>query len=205
MLRIISGIVLLIAAAALLSCDRNSTPGISEDSPTGAYKRLYTAVKAKDTAAIEAVMTKSTIDFAKANAARTNQTLDKMLSNGLTATTFSPTMPQIRDERINGDMGAVEVYNSKDRVWEDLPFIKQDGAWKLAIGELWANTFRSPGKSESQKEAEAANAMGNNMIPMNVNSNANVVMVHPGQNGTANNAKKTPMAVPPPKPVTTPK
>jgi hypothetical protein len=181
MYKIIIGIVFLTAASILISCNRGSTAVGSEDSPTGAYKRLYTAVKSKDTQAIEAVMTKKTIDFAKANAARTNQTLDKMLSNGFTATTFSPSMPQIRDERINGDMGAVEVFNSKDNIWEDLPFIREDGAWKLAIGELWAGTYKSPGKSQGEKEREAANASGNNMIPMNINANANFTSVRPAQ------------------------
>jgi hypothetical protein len=208
MLRVITGIILLVAAAVLISCDRSSTStpraAAGGDSPTDAYQKLYAAVKAKDTQAIEAVMTRSTIDFAKANAARTKQTMDQMVANGLTGTTFSPTLPQIRDERINGDMGAVEVYNSKDKDWEDLPFIREDGGWKLAIGELWANTFRSPGKSESQKEREATNAMGNNLIPTNINVNSNVTIVRPGQNPISNSVPRPPANVPA-RPAATPK
>jgi hypothetical protein len=206
MLRIITGAVVLITVAILLSCSRGpASDNGGADSPTEAYKRLYSAVKAKDTGAIEAVMTKATLEFAKGNAARTKQTMDQMVANGLTATTFSPTLPQIRDERINGNMGAVEVYNSKDNVWEDLPFIKEDGSWKLAIGELWANTFKSPGKSESVKEHEAANAMGNNMIQMNINANANVTVVRPQFPGQPSNSAQKPPSNVVPKPVTTPR
>ena len=161
-----------------MSCERQqsanvSTNGAGGNSPTDAYKKLYAAVKAKDPEAIKAVMTNGTLEFAKANAARTHQTLEQMIANGFTATTFSPELPQIRDERINGDMGAIEVLNSKDNRWEDLPFIREGDTWKLAIGEMWAGKFKSPGKGQAQLDAEAANAMSNNMIPLNANVNGN--------------------------------
>jgi hypothetical protein len=178
MKRIIFGCIFIVLSAVLMSCERQqsanvSTNGAGGDSPTDAYKKLYAAVKAKDSQAIEAVMTNATIEFAKANAARTHQTLEQMIANGFTATTFSPNLPQIRDERINGDMGAVEVFNSKDNRWEDLPFIREGSTWKLAIGEMWAGKFKSPGKGRAQLDAEAANAMSNNMIPLNANVNGN--------------------------------
>ena len=178
MKRIIFGCIFIVLSAVLMSCERQqsanvSTNGAGGDSPTDAYKKLYAAVKAKDSQAIEAVMTNATIEFAKANAARTHQTLEQMIANGFTATTFSPNLPQIRDERINGDMGAVEVFNSKDNRWEDLPFIREGNAWKLAIGEMWAGKFKSPGKGRAQLDAEAANAMSNNMIPLHANVNGN--------------------------------
>ena len=76
-------------------------------------------------------------------------------------------------------MGAIEVYNAKDRVWEDLPFIREDGVWKLAIGDMFAGSYQTPGKSESQKEQEAANALGNNMIPLDENANVNMNAIKP--------------------------
>lgn len=178
MKRIIFGIIFLTFAAILVSCERPSTANLSTngpggDSPTDAYKKLYAGVKAKDSEAIKAIMTKGTMEFAKANAARTRQSLEQMIANGFTATTFSPTLPQMRDERIDGDMGAVEVYNSKDNRWEDLPFIRENGTWKFAIGEAWSGKFKSPGKGQALREAEAANAMSNKMIPLNANGNGN--------------------------------
>ena len=185
MKRIIFGVVLLAVTAILIGCNRPSgangtnPTGSGEDSPTGAYKRLYAAVKAKDVEGIKAAMSKKSIEFAKMAGGQQNKPLEKVLENGFTGTTFSDSLPQIRDERVNGDMGAVEVHNDKDNKWEDLPFVREDGAWKLAIGEMFAGTWKSPGKSQSEKEREAANAMSNNMIPMNVNANANFTGVHP--------------------------
>src|SRR5262245_54103438 len=82
------------------------------DSPTSAYKRLYAAVKAKNTDSIKKEMTQKTLDFAKMAAERYGKTLSQAVENGFTATTFSDTLPSIREERIKGNMGAVEVWNS---------------------------------------------------------------------------------------------
>ena len=185
MKRLILCSTLLALASVLIGCNPQSTSKTSnataagEDSPTGAYKRLYAAVKAKDTEAIKAVMSKKSIEFAKMAAGRQNQPLEKVFENGFTATTLADSLPQIRDERVSGDMGAIEVHNDKENKWEDLPFVHEDGAWKLAIGEMFADTWKSPGKSQSEKEREAANALSNNMIPLNMNANANFRGGHP--------------------------
>ncbi|MEO6334523.1 MAG: hypothetical protein ABIO91_06005 [Pyrinomonadaceae bacterium] len=151
-------------------------------SPTDAYKQLYAAVKAKDVEKIKSVMTKKTQEFAQMVAARQNSPIEKVFENGFTATTFSESLPDIRDERINAEYGSVEVWNAKDKIWEDLGFVYEDGSWKLAIGEMFGGTFKSPGPGRAFKEQEAANLLSNNMVPVNVantNSNGNVKMIIP--------------------------
>jgi hypothetical protein len=138
--------------------------GLLAQTPTEAYQMIYNNVKAKQTNAIKQLMTEKTIGLAQAQAQRSNSPLEKVFENGFTATTFSPTMPEIRDERVKGEMGAIEVYNSKDSRWEDLPFIKEKGGWKLAVGDLFAGTYQSPGKGLAQMESEASNSMGNKMV-----------------------------------------
>ena len=108
--------------------------------------------------------------------------LEKVYENGFTGTTFSETLPEIRDERVLDGWGAVEVRNVKENRWEDLPFVYENGAWKFAIGELFSGEFKSPGKSQDQKDKEAANAMRPPQAPVNmmqqkpnsVNANVNV-------------------------------
>ena len=170
---------LVLTAIAFLVFACGQPAATYEDSPTGAYKKLYAAVKSKDAEGIKAVMTKKSLEFADMAASQQHKTANEVLENGFTASTFSPTLPQIRDERINGNMGAIEVYNAKDRVWEDLPLIREDGVWKLAIGDMFAGSYQTPGKSESQKEQEAANALGNNMIPLDENANVNMNAIKP--------------------------
>lgn len=152
--------LLLVCIAAVFSCSGEvSRPGGTGDTPTEGYKRLYNAVKSKDTEAIKNTMTEKTIAFGKSTAAQYGTPEPKMFENGFTATTFSDTMPAIRDERVKDNMGAVEVWNSRESKWEDLPFMLENGVWKLAIGETFGGTFKSPGKGRDVIEKEAANAV----------------------------------------------
>ena len=66
-------------------------------------------------------------------------------------------------------------------------FIHEGGAWRLAIGDEFGGRFKSPGKSRSTREREAANLSGNNQIEMRPPSNmpsgmdANVKPMVPNQ------------------------
>ena len=185
---------------AFSSCQSGGTqPAGAAQTPTEAYKMLYAAVKSKETEKIKQMMSKDSIGLVEMQAAKTNQPVEKVFSNGLTATTLSASLPQIRDERVNGDFGAIEVWNEKQREWEDLPFVKEDGAWKLAVGNLFSGKFEAPGKSQSMREREAANLSNPNhgMIPMsNANANGNTAPINkiqiprqpPSPAAAANNA-----------------
>jgi hypothetical protein len=156
---------LLAVVAVAFSCGGQNGAG-GGDSPTDAYKRLYAAVKAKDIEAIKQQMTAKTIDLGKVSMQRFGKTEQQAYENGFTATTFSDTLPNIRDERIKDDSGAIEVWNSKESKWEDLPFLKEDGRWKLAVGDAFGGSFKSPGKGRDLLEKEAANALQGNTAPM---------------------------------------
>ncbi len=180
-----------------LACEpTGGSPGAA-GSPTAAYQQLYAAVKSKDTEKIKAVLSKKTHEFADMVASRQNQPVEKVFENGFTATTFAESLPEIRDERISGEFAAVEVWNAKDKRWEDLGFVMEDGTWKLAIGEMFAGSFKSPGKGRAIKEQEAANATSNTMVPgipgnadvnmnANVNSNSNVKVIIPKERPQSN-------------------
>ena len=159
MYRIFFLTIALTLMAIGFACGGGTAPaGSSGDSPTEAYKRLYAAVKSKDTEAIKAQMTAKSHDFAKMASERNNTPIEKVFENGFTATTFAEKLPEIRDQRIKDQYGSVEVWNSKDSRWEDLPFVNDNGTWKFAIGELFAGSFVSPGKGRDMLEKEAANA-----------------------------------------------
>ncbi len=147
-----------------------------KDTPTEAYKRLYAAVKSKDTESIKRQLSQKTISLAEMSGQRFNKTNEQVFENGMTATTFSDTLPPMRDERVKDNMGALEVWNSKDKKWEDVPFVFEDGAWKLAIGEGFAGTYERPGMGRDFREKEAANAV----------SNSNVIIVPPNANLAGN-------------------
>ncbi|MGD9561556.1 MAG: hypothetical protein AB7F88_04705 [Pyrinomonadaceae bacterium] len=145
----------------------------TSDSPIEAYKRLYAAVKEKNTDKIKAEMSGISQEFAESLAGRQNKEIAEVYANGFTATTFAPNLPQIRDPRTTNCWAAVEVWNSTDSRWEDLPFVNEGGSWKLAIGEMFSGEYQSPGKGMDQLEKEAANTSVGN-VPMAPNPIANV-------------------------------
>jgi hypothetical protein len=176
MLRIF-GLILLISGMAMTFACGGPGPAGGGDTPTEAYKRLYAAVKSKNVDSVKENLTKKTLDFAVSVSQRNNTPLEKVFENGFTATTFAESLPEIRDERVKENMASVEVYNSKDKIWEDLPFILEDGKWKLAVGDIFAGSFKSPGPGRAIKEKEAANAMNPNqgqVIQPAANANLNV-------------------------------
>ncbi|MEO5857437.1 MAG: hypothetical protein ABIR33_00665 [Pyrinomonadaceae bacterium] len=172
--------LLLALGATFIACgDKPAANAISNvsqtnenDTPTDAYKRLYAAVKAKNTEAIKAEFSKNSIGAAEAQAAKMKVPAEEAYRNGFTATTFAETLPEIRDERVNGTMGAIEVWNAKEKKWEDLPFIREESGWKLAVGDLFAGNWKSPGPGRDAKERAAANAVSGNSGMINAMSNA---------------------------------
>jgi hypothetical protein len=176
--------IILCLAAVFIACGdqpggnsntaATAGPADPNDTPTAAYKRLFAAVKSRDLEAIKTEFSQKSIAMAQTQAARANVQVEEVYKNGFTATTFSETLPEIRDERVKGDMGAVEVWNARDKMWEDLPFIREGSGWKLAVGDAFAGSWRRPGPGRSAREMEASNiASGSNGI---INGSPNVNM-----------------------------
>ena len=160
-------------------------------SPTEAYQELFKAVKAKDTDAIKSMMSKDSVGLAQMQAGQSKKDISEVLANAFTKTTFNPTLPPIRDERIKGIYGAIEVFIPKDSKWENVPFIAEDGMWKLAIGNLFAGSFKSPGESRSMTERKNANAAGQTDLVPYTNKNINM-NVKPQIIDTNSNVKRVP-------------
>lgn len=180
MKKIILLALIIASLAILMSCSETPKTDVvsceaNGDTPAAAYKRLFDAVKSKNTESIKAELTKSTVELGEMTAARYKKSLESAYENGFTATTFSPTLPEIRDDRVNCNMGAVEVWNSNEQKWEDVPFMLENGRWKLAYGDAFRGTFKSPGKGMAMREAEAANAARGNAPPTASNSNTNTL------------------------------
>ncbi|MGH9820463.1 MAG: hypothetical protein ACRD43_09875 [Pyrinomonadaceae bacterium] len=170
-----------------------STSGVgTNDSPTEAYKRLFAAVKSKDINAIKNEMSKQSNTLVASIAAMQKKSVDDVYANGLTSSLHSDTLPEMRDERVNNEMGALEVYNSGTHKWEDIPFILEDGRWKLAVGDALKGTYKSPGKGRDQKEKEAANALSN------MNNGGNKTGPAVSSNSAASVENNQPATKPPP-------
>ncbi|HEY8563638.1 MAG TPA: hypothetical protein VIL74_24880 [Pyrinomonadaceae bacterium] len=152
-------------------------------SPSEAYRMLFAAVKSQDSAKIKSMLSKNTMGLAQRASGMQKKSIEEVIKNGFTQTTFSDTMPQLRDERVKGNFGAVEVWNATLKQWDDVQFLLEDGSWKLAIGDAFAGKWESPGKSQGVIERENANASNpNTMIQKLPAANTNVSNL-PRKNG----------------------
>ncbi|HZH34339.1 MAG TPA: hypothetical protein VEX64_05825 [Pyrinomonadaceae bacterium] len=187
---------LIVGAVVLAACQNTSSNSngnnaaggggnASSNTPTEAYKSLYEAVKSKNTESIKQNMSNMTNEMIVSVAEMQKKTPEEMYKNGLTETTMGDKFPAIRNERVKENMAALEVQNPQG-VWEDLPFVKEDGRWKLGVGDLFKGTYKKPAPSTAESEA-----------------NTNVPQMMPGSNmNTAANMRPgtKPPEMPPAKP-----
>lgn len=154
--------------------------------PGEAFKMLFAAVKSQDPSKIKLMMSKGSIGLGEMASSQQKKPLEEVLKNGFTETTFVDNYPQMRDQRIKGNFGAIEVWNEQRKKWDDIPFILEDGSWKAAFGDAFGGKWESPGKGQAIIEQENANANNPNAVQM----------VKPNGNMPANfkNAKRPPLA-----------
>jgi hypothetical protein len=123
-------------------------------SPADVYRALFTAVHGNDVNAIEHLLSQATIDYA-ADQARTDQkTLAQVIGNGMTFTTAAREMPELGEERVGETTAILKVRNYALDRWEELPFVKENGRWKLGIGDLNRGAFKAPASETATTEPE---------------------------------------------------
>jgi hypothetical protein len=119
---------------------------------------LYAAVKAKDMATVKQLMSKGSLGFSEFSGSQQKKPIEKILENGLVAPTLAPAITEIRDERINGNFGRIEVRNDQENRWEDLPFF-----WRTVVGNSPSATF-SPARSTRRIRSERQGANRNRSL-----------------------------------------
>lgn len=125
--RIALALMALLSIALIGACGskKNSTP-------TEAMKNFYEAVKKKDAAAVKAMMSKESLKGLEEDAKRKNKTVDDELQLDMLATIFGDKVPEMRNEKIEGDKGSVEFKIDKTEKWQTATFVKEDGEWKAS-------------------------------------------------------------------------
>ena len=115
----------LTLALIALACGKagNSTP-------TEAFQTSYNAAKNADVKAAKSVMPKKMLDEAEKEAKAKNIVFDDVLKVQLlqTAAKLPATMPETRNEKIEGDKATLEYKDGEN--WRKVNFIKEDDGWK---------------------------------------------------------------------------
>ena len=112
-----------------------TTTGNGAGTPTEAFTTYYNAIKNNDAAAVKALFSKATLKALEDQAKATNKSDDDVFKEGLESASkdIPATLPETRNEKINGDHATLEIKDDKKGTWDTINFIKEDGQWKLSF------------------------------------------------------------------------
>jgi hypothetical protein len=117
---ILPGTALLLSIALVASCGGQSS------SPTRAFKSFFEAAKKNDAAAMKKTISKRMLAEMEDEAKKENKPFDEYLLS----VDLSDAVPEVRNEKIEGDTGWLEIKGRGDN-WRATKFIREDGEWKL--------------------------------------------------------------------------
>lgn len=123
-MRIWSAIFLISAVLIAGSCGE-SKPA----TPLETFKTYTKAIKAKDTTTMKLLLSNATMKMHEQEAKAQGVTVDDIVKR---ETLFSESQKTVefRNEKIEGDKATLQVKTSYGS-WETVPFVREDGVWKI--------------------------------------------------------------------------
>lgn len=130
------------ASGADKAADASSSAPGAIASPTDAIKTIIDGVKSKDSDLIRSALSKATLERFDAMSKEENKSFYEVF----VAEDFEEMskLPEMRNEKIEGDKATLELQNDKTGEWDPLPFVKENGAgsW-LSLTALRKKTFKT--------------------------------------------------------------
>lgn len=123
-MRIWSNILVLAMAAAVFACG-----GGEPASPKKTFETYIKALKQKDTTTMKVLLSDATIKMHEQEAKSQGITVDDIVKR---ETLFSEgqTTIEYKDEKIEGEKATLQV-KTPYGTWETVPFVLEDGGWKI--------------------------------------------------------------------------
>lgn len=125
-MKIYQTMIIALGALFVFGCNAEQKTG----SPTETLKTFLEASRKKDVETVKKTLSRTTLETAEKSAREHNTTVDALLKKG--DVQISDEIPEIRNEKIEGDAATVEIKDAANG-YETLPFVKEDGNWKIAF------------------------------------------------------------------------
>jgi hypothetical protein len=174
-MKIYQTIIIVLCALFVFGCSQVRQP--QTKSPTDVMKTLNEASKAKDVAAIKNSVSRGTLNLIEESAKTQNTTVDELLKKENGAP-FKD-LPEMRNEKIEGDTATIELKNTTSDGWETVPFVKEDGIWKLALDKYLddfkkkaTENMKMPPPDENNSESNASQSDGDKKLKEAENKSA---------------------------------
>ena len=130
--RKLTGILTLVLALSAVmfgtACNSKTAAGMS---PTEVFKAYYDAEAKKDFTNVKKYLSKGSIDLMEIGAKQQGKTLEQLMKD---SPAVEGPAPQFSNEKITGDTATVDVSRQGQTV--SMPFVKENGEWKIAIDKL---------------------------------------------------------------------
>lgn len=149
MIRSLAIFLSLFAAVFAAGCGNASnttanTSGLSSSSPTPAetLKEYVEAARSRDLAKMRQTSSKKSIEFLEEILVEDDSTLEEAIRKNEPSIPAMFESSEVRNEKIMGNRASIEVKSPVSGEWLEVPFIMEDGRWKLAIGEQFEESIR---------------------------------------------------------------
>ena len=118
----------------------------SSPPPSATFKTYFEAQKKKDIAGMKQTLSKTSLKMMEASAKQQQTTIDKMIERQLENPASSiDKFPETRNEKVTGDNATIELKNEDANRWDTMYFVKEDGAWKIALDRTMEEMLRKNG------------------------------------------------------------
>lgn len=120
----------------------------AEMSPTETLKAFSKATKSKNAETIKGFLSEGSMKMIEKSAKEQNKTVEQILTEGEDGTNGKE--PVIRNEKINADTATVEVRNEVFGRYDEMPFVKEDGVWKIAFDKFMEAMVKKINEDQQQ-------------------------------------------------------
>jgi hypothetical protein len=144
------------SSSSTSSSSKTSSSSTTGMSPTEVFKAYYDAVVKRDFATVKQYVSQNTLSLMEAEAKQHGKTLDEAMKDSPGPS--QDAMPQLSNEQITGDTATVDM-SAKGQTAK-MPFVKENGGWKLALDKFMADAMGKMGSnppSEGHEEGDNSN------------------------------------------------
>ena len=110
-------------------CSGQASSAQSGTSPTATMNAYYDALKKKDVEAVKKTVSRGYLELLESAGVSAERAFQPMMDR------LPAARPAIRNEKIDGDRATLEMRSEEGGRWDTIAFVKEDGAWKIALDQ----------------------------------------------------------------------
>jgi PBP1b-binding outer membrane lipoprotein LpoB len=135
-MKIYQTVVITLIGLLFIGCRTETTP--QTPSPTDVLKAYIEASDRKDLAAVKKTFSKGTMKMYEDAAQKRQISVDEVIKDQFESPSSGELKSKIQSgkETIEGDIATVEAKNNVTGELEKIPFVKEDGVWKIAFDKF---------------------------------------------------------------------